>query len=160
MRLPDISVESLRKAVRIFLEAAYPDGVPAAVLERLGCLTQGDLGTALDCADVEVEEGCDGPRGRFALRLGSSDYPHVRLVLERCSGCDDFVFSVDTHDTHFLFGPEVSADTRQRFEAVQEKNRRLKVDVERGWTAAGLPTFERFIHDGMAALHAPCHETA
>lgn len=160
MRLPEISVDCLREAVRIFLDAAYPDGAPAGVLERLGCLTQRDLCAALDCADVEVEEGCDGPRGRFALRLGSADYPHVRLVLERCSGCEDFVFSVDTHDTHFLFGPEVSAETRQRFEAVQEKNRRLKAEIERGWTAAGLPTFERFIHDGMAALHAPCRGTA
>lgn len=155
MHLTDISVDSLREAVRLYLARAYPEGVPpAVVLERLECLRQDDLMRALACACVEVEDGCEGPRGRFALRLGSLDYPHARLVLERCSGCEDYVFSVDTHDSHFLFGAEVSPETRQRFEAIQEKNRRFKADVERAWTAAGLPTFERFIRDGLCAADA------
>ena len=155
MLLADIPVDSLRQAVRIYLARAYPDGSPpAAVIERLECLERSDITSALACACVEAEDGCDGPAGRFALRLGSADYPHARLMLERCSGCQDFVFSVDTHDSHFLFGAEVSPETRQRFEAIQEKNRRFKADVERAWTAAGLPTFERFIRDGLCAADA------
>ena len=151
MHLADIPVDSLREAVRIYLARAYPNRPPPPlVIERLECLRQSDLAMALACACVEVEDGCGGPGGRFALRLGSAHYPHARLVLERCSGCDDFVFSVDTHDSHFLFGSEVSAETRQRFEAIQEKNRSFKADVEHAWTSAGLPTFERFIRGGLS----------
>jgi len=153
MQLPEITVEMVREAARVFLDRAYPGGaVPETVSERLDCLSGPDLPAVLRSESVEVEEGCDGPSGRYAFRLGSRAYPHVRLVLERCSGCDEFIFSVDTHDRHFLFGPEVSAETRHRFEAVQDQNRSLKADIERAWTEAGLPTFERFIRDSLSAL--------
>ena len=106
---------------------------------------------ALSCGAVEREEDEEHGTVRYLLRLGSRAYPHVKLALEQCSGCDEFVLSVDTHDRHFVLPSTVGEETRRRFEAIQRLNCELKRSIETDWNQAGLPTFRRYIEEGLAA---------
>ena len=105
---------------------------------------------ALESEHVEREVDDTVGAVRYSLRLGTEEYPHVKMAIERCSNTDQFVISVDTHDRHFLLPDNVPPETRARFEAVQARNRELKQVIERDWNQAGLPTFRRFIEEGLA----------
>ncbi|MCX5655726.1 MAG: hypothetical protein NTY65_13895 [Planctomycetota bacterium] len=141
----------LEQAVRLYMEEAYGSApVPAKVQARLAwpagdSLRQLAAGDAFECvpADVPVDE-CD----RIRLRLGNPKYPHMKLGVDRIPDTGDWVLAVDCHDRQLM--AVVQDSERAALEAILRANNELKSRIERRWTDAGLPTFERYIRGRLA----------
>jgi hypothetical protein len=141
----------LDQAVRLYMEEAYGSAsVPPKVQKRL-VWPAGDLLRELavaeaferEPADVPVEE-CD----RIRLRLGNPRYPHMKLGVDRVPDTGQWVLTVDCHDRQLIVA--VQESERAALESLLKVNNELKSRIERRWTEAGLPTFERYIRDRLA----------
>lgn len=102
----------------------------------------------------------DGVRS-FAMRLGNSHYPHMKLRLSRPPNDAIYVFGVDSHDA-FLNVPPESPD-REPLEQLKRANATLSDQILAAWDAAGLPTERNYLRmrierarlDKMQAQSAP-----
>jgi len=149
-----VPVHILCQAMDLFLHAAYPSGMPAAVSARL------DLIRSLPLGDVPAdffEHDVPGASGSLALRLGQPMYPFMKLVLDPVPGgsatasClgQDFLLRVDAHDQH-LHAPPNSPDAAW-LATVRQSNKELGERIEAAWAAAGLPTFKEYLRIQLAA---------
>jgi hypothetical protein len=141
----------LDQAVRLYMEEAYGSApVPPKVQKRLAwpageSLRELAVADAFDRmpADVPVEE-CD----RIRLRLGNLRYPHMKLGVDRIPDTGQWVLTVDCHDRQLIAA--VQESERVALEVLLKDNNELKSRIERRWTEAGLPTFERYIRSRLA----------
>jgi hypothetical protein len=141
----------LDEAVRLYLEEAYGNApVPRKVKARLAwpageSLRELAAAEAFERmpADVPVQE-CE----RIRLRLGNPKYPHMKLGVDRIPDTGQWVLAVDCHDRQLM--TVVQENERAALEALLKANNELKSRIERRWTDAGLPTFERYIRDRLA----------
>ena len=147
-----VPVAILCQAMDLFLRAAYPAGLPAAVAERMARIR------ALPPGDVPAdffEQDVPCAAGSLALRLGQPAYPFMKLVLDPVPGAaarggtaatcrgQDFLLRVDSHDRH-LHAPPGSPDAVW-LAAVRQSNKVLGERIEAAWCAAGLPTFKEYL---------------
>lgn len=146
-----LTLETLRRAVAIYLEQAY-EGVepPPAVRRRLvwpdGIEPAALLGGPLfERANREAP----GVVPIYALRLGNARYPHMKLQLQPWDGPVGFLLSVNTHDQALSIDPN-STDA-EAFREVQGENQRIKERIEVAWEQAGLPTFLGYLRSYLAA---------
>jgi len=141
----------LEQAVRLYLEEAYGDAaLPAAVQVRLQW-PPGDSLETLAGADAFERTPAEGPVAecqRIRLRLGNRSYPHMKLGLDRVPDTSEWVLTVDCHDRQLM--EAVQESERAALEALLGYNNEVKTRIERRWTAAGLPTFERYIRERLA----------
>jgi hypothetical protein len=144
----------LDQAVRLYMEEAYGSApVPPKAQKRLALpageslreLAVADVFERMP-ADVPVEE-CD----RIRLRLGNPRYPHMKLGVDRIPDTGQWVLTVDCHDRQLITA--VQESERAALEALIRNNNDLKTRIERRWTEAGLPTFERYIRDRLAGCN-------
>jgi hypothetical protein len=141
----------LEEAVRLYMEEAYAGApAPPKVKARLtwpagGSLLELAVADAFECmpADVPLQE-CE----RIRLRLGNPKYPHMKLGVDRLPDTGKWVLTVDCHDRQLM--TVVQESERAALEALLKANNELKSRIERRWTDAGLPTFERYIRDRLA----------
>lgn len=129
------------RACRIFLTLAYPQGmnpVPPAKAAYLHLDNNQALETVLAPPVCQPLLGAAGHLRGYALRLGSVQYPHLKMQVIDCDHTGTWVFAVDTHDGLRLDPGHADA---QRWALLQAANRRLKEQIERAWEAAGLLTF-------------------
>jgi hypothetical protein len=137
------------QACRIFLTIAYPEGeqvIPPAKHAYLDISPDQPLDKYLTPPVCQPLKNPDGsPRG-YALRLGSSNYPHLKMQVIDCDASGTWVFSVDTHDAMRL---EPGHPEAERWAQVQEGNRRLKEQIERAWDGAGVLTFNGLLRRGL-----------
>ena len=94
----------------------------------------------------------------YALRLGNTRYPHMKMQIQPWDAKDGFLLSVNTHD-HAL-APDPSSPDAEAFMALQAENQRLKVEIEQAWDEDGLPTFPRYLRDYLASQSPPPENTA
>lgn len=150
MRLERLTPAHVRRAIRIYLDLAWPEGGPPARfdLEGLaGCETLADLFARFDKPDEE-----EGPRSaRHALRLGNARYPFMKLVVWEYLVHHEYFFSVDTHDD-LAITPDMP--DYEGWVELRRANRLLKESIETAWNDAGLPTHEdlRTLMEGIAQL--------
>lgn len=148
MRLDEITCSMVRRAIGIYTEAAYRGAAgraPATV-----SLPEDPERRVVDFLDVFLDESKDHVCGRrYSLRLGSADYPYMKLCLEESPFEGEFAFSVDTHDQMFT-APDPSE--QERLARMIQRNRALKSEIEAGWEGAGLPTHRTVCHDVEARL--------
>ncbi|HEX4125703.1 MAG TPA: hypothetical protein VHY37_13335, partial [Tepidisphaeraceae bacterium] len=72
--------DTVHKAVKIYLQIAYPDGIlPPAAKAIVDKLTRWP-GDSYDYPPF-IHEGPDGANCYY-LRLGNSSYPHMKLFIE------------------------------------------------------------------------------
>ncbi len=136
MRLEHMTPAHVRRSLQIYLGRAFPAGSLArpridwAELARVDQLP--DL-----FARFERVQGGGGGLERYALRLGNSRYPFMKFVVQEHLVNGEYFFSVDTHDNL-----EIRSDSPDfgEWERLKEFNRELKLEIEREWDAAGLPT--------------------
>ena len=135
MRLDEITLSRLRRAVELYLEIAYRGAtvpadlpVPDWAAHPAGDAVADHLGLFLD------ESANDGEVRRYALRLGQASYRFMKLRLVEYLWRDEFFFAVDTHDQMFE-----SADDPE-LNRLMASNRELKQAIEASWEGAGLPT--------------------
>jgi hypothetical protein len=140
------------QAVKLYLEEAYGDAaLPPAVRARLQW-PAGDSLEALAAAEVferTPEEGPAAQAERIRLRLGNRNYPHMKLGADRIPDTREWVLAVDCHDRQLM--TVASESERAALETLLRRNNELKTRIERRWTEAGLPTFERYIRGRLAA---------
>jgi hypothetical protein len=142
LKLEDITTEMVKKAVEIYVAAAYEGSpVPLTVKSRLVLFTGysgDDLNRMLSHEVMEREMSETHPKTVtcYTVRLGNPKYPHMKLALCR-EESDDFRFVVDAHDQHFEL--EGSDDALKAHE-LQQYNQRLKREIESRWRDADLPT--------------------
>ncbi len=147
-----LSTDEVCFACRIFLDLAYPGGEESIPPNPRKFLT---LPAGQSFAEY-YEQTSFSPtwlevlkkKGEFhgyALRLGSAHYPNLKLNVQWVAdhGQQLWVFSVDTHDA-FLVGnahPPVNHPDAQAWMEMQQKNARLKEQIEQTWEKEGLLTF-------------------
>lgn len=146
-----VDVQTLRKAVAIYLHIAYPNGgIPPAVQERIACLERLAPHEPLPKACMEVSCTTAG-RTTYMLRLGQPRYPHMKLVLEDAPDGGQ-LFRADAHDAH-LHAPPGSPDAAP-LAALRASNKELTEAIEAAWTSQGLPTFREYLRKQLERRRA------
>jgi hypothetical protein len=144
VELPDASL--VWKAISIYLERAYPGLTPPpSVQRRLEAVRSS--GEGLYDSPVLEHDPARRP-ARWALRLGNSAYPHMKLQVETRSDGRGFFFRADTHDCH-LFPARDEAEAALVGQ-LRERNGSVSRDIEDAWEAAGIPTFRSFLREDLA----------
>jgi hypothetical protein len=151
-----VTPAELGRAVRIYLERAYPSGtVPEAVQRRLSWLDQDDP-AALDLTAPPFERANrpgPGVPTIVALRLGNERYPQMKLQVQAWPHSAGYLLSVNTHDQLLSLNPDArDADAARE---LQVFNQELKQAIELAWEAAGLPTFLRYLRDYLGNQATP-----
>jgi hypothetical protein len=140
----------LCQACRTFLRLAYPGGeetIPCPKDTFLRLRPDEPLDEVLVPTLCQTLLGEDGGFRGYALRLGSVDYPHLKLQVVRHDGGNAWVFAVDTHDRLLL---ERGHPDEQRLQQLQECNRLLKAEIERAWEAEGITTFNSLLRSALS----------
>jgi hypothetical protein len=131
----------LAQSCRIFLAWAYPGGptcIPSAKSAFVRLLDEQPLESLLAPPLCETLRQPDGSVRGYAVRLGSSIYPHLKLQVTSHDRGETCVFAVDTHDAFHFDDRHPDAIGWSK---LQVANRELKEKIERAWEAAGLLTF-------------------
>lgn len=143
MRLEDLTVAKILRAVDVYLRRAWGDEVPAAVTKLVGDIRDCvELDIALElfeseCSQAYADGSGQGGFRRYALRLGNRKYPFMKLVIQEHLVNGEFFFSVDTHDN---LGVDASNPDYDAWCDVKRENQALKNAIEADWEAAGTPT--------------------
>lgn len=134
----------LRQAIEMYLALSYGPVVPPGVAEL-----RPPEGVAV--ADYLMSERVERtPSGAameevrsFAIRLGNSEYPHMKLKISCPPSHRTFLLSVDAHDA-FLQATAGSADYAA-LEQLKVHNAAMASAICAAWDAAGLPTEKSFL---------------
>lgn len=150
MELRDFDRALFEQAVRLYLEEAYGDTpIPVAVQARRA-LPAGETLAEMAAADTFGRTPPDGPPAectRIRLRLGNRRYPHMKLGVDRVADTPDWVLVADCHDDTLL--AVAGGAERAAVETLVRQNADVKTRIERRWTEAGLPTFERYVRSRL-----------
>jgi hypothetical protein len=159
-----LRIDILRRAVDVYLTLAYPSGPPPeAVRRRLEWSTDVDAQTLLSRPPFERASKAAGASSPiFALRLGNTRYPHMKLQVQPWPNDAGFMLSVNTHDQVLALDP--NANDAPAFRELQAENQRIKEAIEHAWDQAGLPTFlsylRKYIEDRTGSPSPPLADDA
>lgn len=161
VQLPSSS--QIRLAIDIYISHAYGPEVPQAVRDLLPPPDFDSARWLMSEPIARDPASAPLPNVRsFALRLGNTQYPHMKLRLSRPPRDPVFLFCVDAHDA-ILRAPAGSADY-QAVELLKRHNAALSARILDAWNRAGLPTERNYLrskipHAGPAAVaDNPCRE--
>lgn len=149
MRIEQTTVALLKRAIDIYLDAAWGD-LAVAHFPRIDFSTDDShriLGQFLD-------ERRRGRMRRFALRLGNRRYPFMKLVFQESLLRDVFFFAVDTHDEMDV--KETTPDYSEWL-GIRAHNAATRERVEEAWREAAVPTYMDMISE-VERLAVPNHE--
>ena len=159
MRVERLTPAHIRRAMRIYLDLAWPadqPGEPRITEEVLGDATSiQELRKVFDHPTSDEGVQCM----RFSLRLGNWRYPFMKFVVQEYLVKEEWFFSVDTHDD-IKITPDMP-DYAGWCE-LREFNRDLKQRIEDAWAAADLPTHEdlRALMEELARIETGPARTA
>jgi len=151
VRLEDLTPEHVRAAVAIYLEHAWPEGAgrraPFALADVDGAATLGEMRELFR----HPPKGDGASHRRYMLRLGNQRYPFMKFVVQEYLVDGEFFFSVDTHDEMRV---DPAMPDYAEWQELRAYNRCLKLEIERAWSRAGLPTNDdlRALCEGLARL--------
>ncbi len=136
MRLEHMTPTHVRRALRIYLEHAWPEGCGVRPKARIEDYENIDRLEAFFERFERVAGGGGGLK-RYTLRLGNSRYPFMKLVVQEHLVNGEYFFSIDTHDNL-----EIRPDSPdyEEWEELKGYNRELKAEIETAWDVASLPT--------------------
>lgn len=137
MNLKDVTGAMLRDAVAIYLEEAWGAAPPRRRLPDFRGIRRFEDAIPLLEDEARLHAGALRAR-RWALRLGNSRYPNMKLVLEEYLLAGEFVFSVDTHDEAVVLPGDPD---EPGWREIRQWNLALKRRIEARWKNAGLPTY-------------------
>jgi hypothetical protein len=135
--------QEIALAVSIYVDLAYPQGLPQPLRRLLPPPQDLQPWIMSDCVERTPPDAPLPVVRSFALRLGNSRYPHMKLRLSRPPRENRLVFSVDAHDA-FLCAPKESADY-EALEQLKRDNQALVSRISEAWDAAGLPTERAYL---------------
>ena len=97
MKLDDLSLELLTKAVAVYWEEAY--AADSRAMPKLAERRAESPAEVLALFQKEVVEAGHGQTCvRYTMRLGNRNYPFMKLLLQEHLIAGEFFFAVDTHD--------------------------------------------------------------
>ena len=134
MKLEDLTLNVLTKAVESYLELAYRGGTKPRWVPDLDLPVDA---TPVDLLALFQADHSDSDRPRYTMRLGNRNYPFMKLVLQEHIVEGAFLFAVDTHDEMEIKPNYPDYDAWQ---AVRRFNHDLKVGIERRFEQIGLST--------------------
>ena len=139
MRLSQIDSTLFKRAVTTYLRLAYRErAIPIRTTSLLDWLCNWDKMENV-WREEHFETITESGYRKYFLRLGNYFYPHMKMGIVECTGSpDEFVFVADTHDRHFEI-PR-SAPDYEAFQQLQRMNEVLKEEIEKSWSARGIPT--------------------
>jgi len=138
MRLHELSPALVNRAIRIYLEQAWPRTGSSQTRANLGAIQAASNSEELLAAFDRPRHSEDGPScARYTLRLGNERYPFMKFVVQEYLVGHEVFFSVDTHDD--LDVREDNPDYDAWLE-LKQHNRDLKQRIEDAWAREGLPT--------------------
>jgi hypothetical protein len=145
--LDGLRLDPLKKAVELYLGIAYAGAeIPPPVQRRLAWPEAVSLQAMFSKPPFERAGKAPGQEGTiYALRLGNSRYPHMKLQIQPWPNPPGFMLSVNTHDQ--VAGLDVGPADANAFRDLQEENQRLKERIERAWEEHGLPTFLNYLRE-------------
>ncbi len=140
MRLSDLRMVLVQRAVSIYLDLAYGGSGGPRRMPNLSLPDDADAARVLEQFQREVvADESSERRVRYTLRLGNRNYPFMKLVLQEHLLEGEFIFAVDTHDDM-----EIKPDfpDYDAWMAVRRFNRKLKAEIEAQLASEGLATAE------------------
>lgn len=139
MRLSELSVDEVRKALQIYLDLAYGgSGKHRRMPDLSRAEAGGDLQALLAMFQKERVEDIPGYSCvRYTLRLGNRNYPFMKLMLQEHLLAGEFFFAVDTHDDMDI---KPDFPDYEEWMAVRRFNQELKRKIETQFEAEGLDT--------------------
>jgi CheY-like chemotaxis protein len=151
MRLKFLTADHIRQAVNLFVAEAWPDLDSSRPRFNPGILAGAQTPQEIFALFEQKPAGEGTLCARHALRLGSSRYPFMKLVVQEYLVEEEYFFSVDTHDD--LDVRPSQPDFKEWME-LKAANRELKERIESSWQKAGLPTHEdlRELAQDLAAV--------
>jgi hypothetical protein len=140
--VPYPQADQIRRAIDLYLSAAYPVSRPAKLAAPLQTIADSTGHPLESQAFVHT----DSPP-RFSLRLGNSFYPHMKLVVEPAPDQSTWLYRVDTHDRHVC--PKETSPEYAAFCELMSKNQKLAETIEAAWEHAEVPTFKHFLREDL-----------
>jgi len=140
VRLAEMTVGHLRRAVAIYGQVAWEGETPPAV--AVPGADEDPLAPALEslvasgAATNETLRAGELATRRFTLRLGRPGYPFMKLMLQEHLVEGEFFFEVDTHDQMFAEEGDEAGQVRE----LKAANLQVKEAVESRLDGVGLPT--------------------
>ncbi|MDY6913667.1 MAG: hypothetical protein SVT52_04330 [Planctomycetota bacterium] len=138
------AARDIRQAIEVYLSYAYGDDTPDSVQRFIP--PDGFDPAAWLMSDLVERTPPDAPMESvrsFALRLGNSNYPHMKLRLSRPPKEGGFVFSIDSHDA-FLAADADSPDG-EALKQLKSHNAEVAKRISKAWDAAGLSTQQDYL---------------
>jgi len=147
LKLEDISLGLLRRALRIYHEEAcgaappeFPGSDGEPIDPVLGSVFTDDQKRVSAPLSPSVREPV-GPR-RYVLRLSCDVFQYSKFVVEEDSYLSgEFFFAVDTHHQELV---QFAAD-EPGLQPIFQRLVEIKERIDRRWNEAGMPTMERLL---------------
>ena len=136
--------KTFRKAVELYLCLAYPSDPPERVKQLLPPEPL-HLAEWLMSESVErtpPDATLEGVRS-FALRMGNTMYQHMKLRLSRPPNQQEYLFTVDCHDT-FLHAPAGTPD-HVALNEIKRHNATVAAAICTVMDEAGIPTERTYL---------------
>lgn len=133
MRLEELTASLVNTAIGLYLQVAYGDAVSR---DKHARAFPPDMPVADVLGEFVSENAPSVPV--WSLRLGSAQYPHMKLQIRGTSLPGEYVFGVDRHDC-FSFD-DCGAPDLDAWRELQASNHALKKAIESLWAAHGVPT--------------------
>ncbi len=144
--MPELPTDSqLWQAIDTYLRHAYAGKTPPAGVKAKLDVLRAACGSLLKTP--AFEKGAGPGSQRYALRLGNTVFPHMKLVIE-CRSESGCFFRADAHDAHCR--PKDESGEMAAYRALVEKNRTISTAIETEWADLGLPTFKTFLREDLA----------
>ncbi len=140
------SREDILLAIRLYIRHAY-EGDPPPKAARL-LPPEGFRPAEWLMSDAPERDPPAAPLHNvrsFALRLGNTGYPNMKLRLSRPPRDRAFLFSVDSHDA-FLSASSGSPD-REALDRIKRRNAEISAAITAGWDDAGLATERSYLRN-------------
>ncbi len=143
----DISLPTagqIRLAIELYLTEAYEEDRPGSIAPLIPSEEFDPADYLMTDAFERTPDGTGlGEVRSFALRLGNTQYRHMKLRISRPPREAVYMFVVDAHD-EFLHAPVGSPD-RDALEELKRHNTAVARTIGAAWDSAGLPTEKNFL---------------
>ena len=147
MKIEDITYDIYKKAIDIYLNIAYPNGVKEynfcyKIIKSLReASTLKEITSAFE--EQKISMDIDFEIRRYIVRLGSEKYPFIKLVLQEAEVSGDFGFYVDRHTEYLaLASSSKSFDEEKK---IKEYTKDLKQKIEEEYDKQKIPTYKQII---------------
>ncbi|MCX8059241.1 MAG: response regulator [Spirochaetes bacterium] len=142
MLFEEISCELIKKAISIYIEIAYNNkeiNNPEVKKKVKDIFESNDKNAILSFFKLEIINNCPS----YKLQIGSTNYPFMKLVIEKFFSTDHYGFYVDRH-SEFL-ATDSNSPTFNKELAIKEETKELKLKIESEFEKNGIPTYRLLI---------------